>query len=263
MPRRPSGGFISIKSAEVDHNYPAKARYAAIRVRQKKADMFAALTYAASLPNDAVELESLLGAVLVRHVTATFLPAYRLLRVGSRMLDFDRINFTSIRMESFNELVRVHDALQMELDWEAYKEDVLPGQSRPRITYDVDSVTALAVWLYRVAQSGTLEAVARGLGLNWHPSQVSAVACAVTDIIYERWHTKIEFDEALMLSQPHLNACAAAIRHKGLVLQGQYGIANVDGVHSCIARPTGEDDRQRSWFDGHHGVSFVVCEAKR
>ena len=79
-------------------------------------------------------------------------------------------------------------------------------------------MTAFATWLYRMAQTGSLEGTARGLNLVWHTSQVSCVVSAMTDAIYNRWHTKVELDSDLFGDQHHLNACAAAIHHAGMGL---------------------------------------------
>jgi hypothetical protein len=193
-PRRQSGGFLHKELAKADGNYPAKVRIAAIAIRRGLGNRWAAAIVAAAVGaqgQDASSLTALqlaLGAILVRNATANFIPAYCLIRFGTRDINYDLINFSSLRMGSYAELVRIHAALDIEDAWESFR-DTAPGAKRPRVTHDVSSLTAFATWLYRMAQAGSLEGTVRGLNLVWHTSQVSCVVSAMTDAIYNRCYS--------------------------------------------------------------------------
>jgi len=146
--------------------------------------------------------------------------------------------------------VRIHAALDIDDGWESCRHDIVRGAKRPRVTL-ADCVYCLALSHVTV---WPIERAARGLNFVWHPTQVSCIVAAMTDVIYERWHTKVELDSGLFGDQIHLNACAAAIRHAGMGVAGQHVIGFVDGTHLPIARPSGEDERQRVFYDGHHGL---------
>jgi len=260
MPRRQSGGFLHKELAKLDNNYFAKERFAALASRHRLGNHRAAGIMAAAIgaqfqdAGGAAAMQLALAAVLIRNATVNFIPAHRLIRFGTRDINYELINFSCLRMGSYAELVRIHAALDIDDGWESCRHDIVPGAKRPRVTHDVTSLTAFTAWLYRMSQSGSLNATARGLNLVWHPTQVSCIVAAMTDVIYERWHTKVELDSGLFGDQIHLNACAAAIRHAGMGMVGQHVIGFVDGTHLPIARPSGADDRQRVFYDGHHGV---------
>ena len=119
-PRRQSGGILHKELAKLDNNYSAKERFAALASRRRLGNHRAAVIMAAAIgaqSQDAASpaaMQLALAAVPIRNATANFIPAHRLIRFGTRDINYELMNFSCLRMGSYAELVRIHAALDID-----------------------------------------------------------------------------------------------------------------------------------------------------
>ena len=106
MPRRQSGGFLHKELAKLDNNYFAKERFAALASRRRLGNHRAAVRMAAAIGAQFQDgaspaaMQLALAAVLIRNATVNFIPAHRLIRFGTRDINYELINFSCLRMGS-------------------------------------------------------------------------------------------------------------------------------------------------------------------